>query len=106
MPNPISDISIASGASAIDIVGEAVSAASLRPSASTSSSDTSATLTVATNLSPLGNLLSNVTQSARAQQPVRTDVVARIKAQLSAGTYKPDALAVAASVHRALKAHP
>jgi flagellar biosynthesis anti-sigma factor FlgM len=106
MPTPISDISSASGASAIEIVGEAVSAASARPSASSSPADTSAPPADATNLSPLGNLLSNVTQSARAQPSVRTDVVARIKSQVSSGTYKPDALAVAASIHRALRAHP
>jgi flagellar biosynthesis anti-sigma factor FlgM len=104
MPNSISDINSALGAGAVENVGAVGSASRVGPPTSTPASETSATPTDSTSISSIGNLLSGVTQSARAQQSVRPDVVARIKSQLAAGTYKPDATAVAASVYRAIRA--
>jgi flagellar biosynthesis anti-sigma factor FlgM len=57
----------------------------------------------ATSLSPLSTMLTSATQAASAQQSLRSDLVASLKAQIANGSYRPDPDAVAARVAAALK---
>ena len=60
-------------------------------------------VTDATDLSKLGNLIATAAKRAGGQSSIRSDLVASLKAQISAGTYNPDPNQVAARVAAAIK---
>ncbi len=57
----------------------------------------------ATSLSNLGSFMSRASALAAGQSSIRPDVVASLKSQIAAGTYKPDPNEVAARIAAALK---
>lgn len=59
---------------------------------------------VATDLSDLGTFISSTAKQASARSSIRVDLVSSLKAQIEAGTYRPDLNEVAARVAAAIGA--
>ncbi len=57
----------------------------------------------ATSLSSLGSFIARASALASSQSSIRPEVVASLKSQIAAGTYKPDPDEVAARIAAALK---
>jgi flagellar biosynthesis anti-sigma factor FlgM len=73
------------------------------PSAAATHEPAAQPATDSTTLSPAGGMVAAATRAAGAIKPVRTELVARIKAQIAAGTYRPDPASVAQRVAAELK---
>jgi len=93
-PGPQIDLLETSRASKQGVQGASSSASDRAPSTPVSD---------ATELSNLGNFIARAAKLAGAQGSIRPEVVAALKAQIAAGTYRPDPDEVASRVAAALK---
>jgi hypothetical protein len=104
MANPVQGVGGGLSAAQIEIAGAAQAA----PQSITASSRATAVAsqqqpTDATDLSALGSLLGSAVKLASAQTSFRAGLVSSLKAQIAAGSYRPDPDMVAARVAAGIK---
>jgi flagellar biosynthesis anti-sigma factor FlgM len=104
MANSITGIGGSSSSPQVDLLSTSVATKQAALGGSqVSNENTSPTVeNDATSLSSLGSFIAKVSALAAGQSSIRPEVVASIKAQITAGTYRPDPDKVAARVAAAL----
>jgi flagellar biosynthesis anti-sigma factor FlgM len=105
MANSIPGIGGSSSSAQVDLLETSRAAQQSVQSTPQSASDPASPASVgeATSLSILGSFIATVAKLAGSQSSIRPDKVASLKAQITAGTYRPDPDAVAARVAAAFK---
>ena len=105
MANSIPGIGGSSASRQVDIVETSRASKQGVAGTSQSASDRAASPPASdtTDLSNLGNFIADAAKAASAQSSIRPELVASLKAQIAAGTYRPDPDEVAARVAAALK---
>jgi len=105
MANSISGIGGSASSPQVDLLetSAATKQAALGGSQGASEITSPAVESDATSLSSLGSFIARMSALAAGQSSIRPEVVASLKSQIAAGTYKPDLNEVAARLAAALK---
>lgn len=101
MANPIRDIGVQQSELAVETASAASARAVRRDPQGASVEPTIQPVSDSTSLSPLGGLVGSA--KSISVQSFRADLVARLKAQVASGTYRPDPNLVAERVSAAVK---